>query len=81
MFYTIIGKSGWNTDFWRVNETCTNKQEAQKRARDLRQPEATQHNYKVVVKAHRKPLADLIDRSYGGNVVKFNDGTRAVNDN
>lgn len=78
MNYTVISQSGWQGDHWKAVETFTDKREAQDFAAGLRQRgDATQDHYNVTIKAHRKRLADLMDRG-GGDWVQFADGTRAV---
>lgn len=80
MNYTVISKSGWQGDGWAVGETFSDKGRAEAFARGLRQRrDATQDHYHVAIKAHRKRLADLLDRG-GGDWVRFADGTCATVD-
>lgn len=75
MFYTVISKSGWSGDFWKVQETFTNKDEAEAYKTKIHQRrDATSEHYNVEIKAHKKHLADLL--TYG-DLVRFSDGTSA----
>lgn len=59
MFYTVVRKSGWNTDTnWHIARTFTDRAKAREFAanRKASDPKSDWHNVKVV--GHRKPLAN-----------------------
>lgn len=77
MFYTIISKSGWQSDVnWKVRETANDKQKAEQYAERIRTSDARQDGYHVRIKAHVKPISQLTRWEDGGRV-KFSDGTIA----
>jgi hypothetical protein len=74
MFYTVISKSGWQNDFWKVVRTLESKPEAEALKKEIHQrSDATQDHYDVKIKTHRKPLREL----YTDDRVRFADGTEA----
>lgn len=74
MFYTVISKSGWQNDCWKIQQTHESKPEAEAHKQRIRQRnDATQSHYNVEIKAHRKPLREL----YRDERVVFADGTEA----
>lgn len=76
MNYTVISKSGWETDLWKVQKTFSTRKKAQTHADKIHQrTDATQIHYNVQIKAHKKSLGKLLTN---GSTVKFSDGTRAI---
>lgn len=73
MYYTILTKSNWVGDSWKVYQMTVDKKEAQELA-DLARD--NDDHARVTIKAHRKPLSLL--SSYENWTVKFSDGTTAV---
>ena len=76
MNYTVISKSGWVNDQWKVMKTFHNKKEAGEYAKTLRQSDAKREAYRVEVRAHRRELSELMN--HDADCVRFSDGTRAL---
>ena len=74
MNYTIITKSGWSSDGWRVRGTFAERDSARAFMAELRQTDPREDGYHVAVKAHRLGLMELED---GTGLVRFSDGTLA----
>jgi len=74
MNYTVIHKSGWASDQWRLGQTFTDKKEANRHAAAIRTSDAKDVKYNVVVKAHRNKLK----KNWDNDTVKFSDGTIAL---
>lgn len=77
MKHTVVSKSGWQGDYWRVRRTLNNKAEAEQFANEIKTADVTRDGYHVQIKAHRKSLTQLMSMAYG-DAVKFSDGTIAV---
>jgi len=75
MFYTVISKSGWDTDYWRVRKTFMDKSKAEAYAKRIKTSDPKQNGYNVNIKAHRKTLSQIADDQM--DTVTFSDRTRA----
>ena len=73
MYYTILTKSNWVGDDWRVWQVSMSKKEALELAQKARDND---DHARVIIKAHRKPLSLL--SNYDNWTVKFSAGTTAV---
>lgn len=75
MYYTVLSCNGEQGSPWKVEQCFSVKGRAKAYASNIQEPNPKSPTYNVVVKAHKKHLADLlIDETH----VKFNDGTVAV---
>lgn len=72
--YTILVKSNWVGDSWKVYQVTASKKEAQELAYNAAL-DRDDHAH-VTIKYHRKPLELL--SNYDNWTAKFNDGTIAV---
>jgi len=75
MNHTVISKSGWQGDHWRVRKTFSSKAKAQQFAGSIKTSDVKCNGYRVSIKSHRKPIARLIGSD---DMVHFSDGTRAA---
>lgn len=73
--YTVIQKSGWQGDNWRVAKTFSNKDDAQQFVNQNTQPNARDDFYRTRIMSHRRPLAKMAN--WDSETVKFSDGTVA----
>ena len=76
MFYTVIQRSGWNTDQWTTDQTFTREADAREWANKHQQPDPRQSFYSTAIKAHKKKLEELTN--FDNFVTTFSDGTKAV---
>jgi len=74
MYYTLVLKSGWVDDYWRLGQTFTNADEAKAAVVNHKRNDVREMGYCIDVKRHRKPLSQLLTSH---DNVRFTDGTEA----
>lgn len=77
MYYTVITKSAWTSDNFKVYDTYTDEKEAKFVQQSIKSPHSKDSTYYVMIKKHRKPIKDLTTEHNGWGNVEFSDGTRA----
>ena len=78
MFYTVISKSGWQGDSWKIQKTFKSRKDAEEfKERIFQRRDPTHDHYHVQVKAHRKALTKLLTAF---DTIRFSDGTEAIPD-
>jgi len=79
MNYTVIAKSGWSGDSWRLRRRLEDKSTAQHFVYENKSTLAHDKDHHMAIMAHRKSLLELVDHETG--VITFSNGTRATWEN
>lgn len=80
MKYTVITKSWYAKDVWRVYDTFDDHHETKVLQTCIKSPHKNDNTYYVEIKQHKNKLKTFRDDNYiaGVDLVRFNDGTIAI---
>lgn len=78
MFYTVINKSGWTSDQWRVYGTYGNRKDAKFAAYGISSPDPKNSFYRTKVVKHKHSIG--AKANWDNMTVKFGRITAVLND-